>query len=677
MLVAALAAGQKSDPAEVLLKAAMQKELVDGDLKAAIEQYKKIVARPGGNRVVAAKALLQIGRCYEKLGKAEARKAYEQILRDYADQRELVAAARARLSALGQPAGGNHPSGMVVRRIGRASDSTGAPTPDGRSLTCVDWETGDLALWDLATGDKRRLTNKGSWFDSSEYAEFSTVSPDGKQVAYAWFSKEKRYEIRLIGLDGSGQRVLYGNENRQAIWLRPADWSPDGKQILALFRGQDAANRIVFVSVTDGALQVLKTLDWRYPLKMGFSPDGRYIAYDFPPKEELPERDIFLLSTDGSREIPLVQHRANDFLLGWAPDGQSVLFSSDRTGTWSAWVMRVMNGAPQGSPLLVKQDIGLISPVRFTRKGSYLYTSLTRTQDVYMATLDMATGKLLSPPAAASQRLVGSNHWPEWSPDGKYLAFVSQLLYTDENSPVLSILSLETGKQRDLFPPLKYFSRLRWSPDGRSILVNGVNRGNRGGLYQIDVQTGAVTTLVQSSPADGAYPRQAAWSPNGKTIFYSHYTGPILWRDLESGLEKVICPGAAFALSPDGRWLAVHSEDQAAKMSVLKLFPVAGGEPRELLRLPVPGAFTQGLAWTPEGRYLLFGRAGVQEGQARTELWRIPVAGGEPEKLGLSGERMVEFRVHPDGRRVAFTAGAPKAELWVMENFLPVLKAAR
>lgn len=60
-VAASLAVGQTADRVEVLLKAAMHQELVDGDLEAAIEQYQAIVARAGGNRDVAAKALLHIG----------------------------------------------------------------------------------------------------------------------------------------------------------------------------------------------------------------------------------------------------------------------------------------------------------------------------------------------------------------------------------------------------------------------------------------------------------------------------------------------------------------------------------------------------------------------------------------------------------------------------------------
>ena len=54
------AAGQRDAELEKQLQAAIHKEVVDGDLKAAIEMYRKIVARPGGNRMAAATALLHI-----------------------------------------------------------------------------------------------------------------------------------------------------------------------------------------------------------------------------------------------------------------------------------------------------------------------------------------------------------------------------------------------------------------------------------------------------------------------------------------------------------------------------------------------------------------------------------------------------------------------------------------
>ena len=102
---------------------------------------------------------------------------------------------------------------------------------------------------------------------------------------------------------------------------------------------------------------------------------------------------------------------------------------------------------------------------------------------------------------------------------------------------------------------------------------------------------------------------------------------------------------------------------------------VAGGEARVLLQsqdLAVLGF----VAWTPDGRHVLFGRHTASQ-QEITELWRIPAEGGEPQRLELAMENLVDLRVHPDGRRLAFTAGQKKAEIWVMENFLPATEGTK
>ena len=97
---ALLLGGQQSDRPDQQLQSAINKEVVEGDLKGAIELYKKIAALPGAGRATVATALLRMGQCYEKLGNAEARTAYERVVRDYADQAGIVAQARIRLAAL-------------------------------------------------------------------------------------------------------------------------------------------------------------------------------------------------------------------------------------------------------------------------------------------------------------------------------------------------------------------------------------------------------------------------------------------------------------------------------------------------------------------------------------------------------------------------------------------------
>ena len=479
--------------------------------------------------------------------------------------------------------------------------------------------------------------------------------------------------------------MLFSNEKGE--YLQPAAWSPDGNHILATFARKDRTNQIVLVSVADGSVRVLKTLDWRWP-EMSFSPDGRTIAYAFPPQEDSPNHDIFLLATDGSREIPLVEHPANDIFPVWAPDGKRIVFASDRTGSMGAWVIQVANGKPQGSPELVKPDMGRIMPMGFTETGSYYYGLRTGMNDVYIATLDLKTGKLLTPPTKATQRFVGSNYAPAWSPDGKYLAYISQRGHSrnGQGSRIISIRSVKTGEERELSPNLNVLSNgvprrthLPWSPDGRSFLVVGRDKKNRRGIYQIDARTGDATTIVQNEP--GGYMLRVACSPDGEAIYYTGAISKgsrILVRDLQTGQEQELYRAAVasfvttLALSPDGRLLAFVMVDRDTQSTVLLVMPAGGGEPRDLLRMQEPEGITLvgGITWRPDSREVIFGK-GKENGEM-TELWRISAQGGEAQRLGLAMDGLRNLRFHPDGRQIAFSAGTPfAAELWVMENFLP------
>ena len=93
----AVVTAQSARSAEVLFKAAQNTEEVQGDLKGAIDAYKKAVAAAGANRSLAAQALVRMAQCYQKLGDAEAQRVYERVVRDYAEQRDAVAVARSRL----------------------------------------------------------------------------------------------------------------------------------------------------------------------------------------------------------------------------------------------------------------------------------------------------------------------------------------------------------------------------------------------------------------------------------------------------------------------------------------------------------------------------------------------------------------------------------------------------
>lgn len=693
LLTASFAVAQKDDQAEVLMQAARQKQLVEGQLEQAIQLYKRIVQEHARNRVAASHALLEMGQCYEKLGNREARKAYERLLRDYGDQNEAAAQARARLAAISSSvASGN--SGMLTRRVWVEPGEfiEGSLSPDGRYLSCVDMSTGDLAVRELATGKMRHLTHKSST-ESNEYAFFSTISPDGKQVAYNWFGGKDGPDLRVVRWDGSAPRVIYA---KKGLYPFPADWSPDGKYILTHLYNEAGANQIAVISAADGSARILKTLEWS-SLILRFSPDGRYIAYDAAPQQDSGNRDIFLLSSDGSREIRLVEHPADDQLLGWTPDGNHILFASDRSGTMSVWLLRVLDGKQQGPPELVKQDIGQAQPIGFTRTGSFYYGLVIGASDVYTADFDPATGKVVTQPQKTAQRFIGSNFSPAWSPDGQFLAYISSRGpgLIGHRPEIIAIRSLKTGEERDLPPKLSFtWGPIRWSPDGRSILVPGKDNKIQHGLFRVDAQTGEITPTVMWEDRGISFP---AWFPDGKRLLYGVQrreggttSGTIVIRDLATGQENVIFQRAAdeniadLALSPDGRQVAVTLFEQQTRSFVLKVLPVAGGDARELVRAKEPEEMVgDSLSWSPDSQYIVFVRAvnnqellgGYFPHGRETQTLAISSRGGEPHALGVAMDSANSVSFDPTGHHIAFAAGSAKSEIWVMENFLPALKA--
>jgi len=311
----------------------------------------------------------------------------------------------------------------------------------------------------------------------------------------------------------------------------------------------------------------------------------------------------------------------------------------------------------------------------FTRQGAYYYGVDTPSSDVYVAEMDLATGRVTGPPVVATQRFAGSNIQPDWSSDGRRLLFISRSgSIGGWGVRALCVRSSDTGEVRDFVPKLTRINWVRWFPDGQSVLAGGNPLPDGFGIYRIDVQTGEYTRLTDMSLGFAAIP-----SRDGKAIYRTRYTTAtgtkIMQLTLESGQERELCGTApsqfrgGLALSPNGQQLAfVVQEGENAR--VLKVVRVKDGVVRELLRgVPIPTS-SGSVAWTPDGQSLLFVR-GSGAGDSKTELWLTPVQGGEPRKLDLAVQGMREMCVHPDGRHIAFTSAVSRNEVWVMENFLP------
>ena len=348
---------------------------------------------------------------------------------------------------------------------------------------------------------------------------------------------------------------------------------------------------------------------------------------------------------------------------------------------------------------MIKADIGRAQPVGLTGSGA-LYlgvpTGVSPSSNIQIASFDFDAGKLLSTPTDVTQAYLESNTLPDWSPDGKYLAYVSERGRTGSANTVLVIRSTEKDQVvRELRMKLSnLYPLLTWAHDGRSLLLQGRDFNGRWGIYQIDAQTGDMSMLILDPQRELLYP---SWARDGKSLYLSRRVSggkefAVVQRDLASGNEKELLRrpfAVANRVSPDGRYLAVSSVDPSSGSRVKLLIPTAGGEPREVMRVPAgvgPGDLTNygkgigliGTQWAPDSRSFLTTKRFNDEKHG-DEVWRVPLEGGAPSKLDLPP--INGFKVQPSGRQIAILVtekGLPRGqEVWVLENFLPSTASAR
>jgi Tol biopolymer transport system component len=693
MLHVQIAAAQQRS-AESLLQEGVNQELVTGDLTRAIATYRSILAQHASNRRVGARALANLGRAYEKLGATEARATYQRLLREYADQVEPARFARGRLAALAAGSTLVSRTDPTVRRIwaGADVDNSGAPTADGTALTYVDWSTGDLAVRDLTTGRNRRLTNKGPWSTSVEFAGSAVPSPDAKRVAYAWFGTNQNVEIRFIGMGGGGEKTVYSTTGTDypVLW----EWTRDGTQVLASFHSKDGTQQIVLVG--DSSRKVLKTLAFGGPLRVSLSPDGKVLAYDNSAFRESRQHDLFLLDLETGTES-VVAHPATDLLAGWTPDGKNIVFASDRTGNMSLWMLAVTNGVPAQEPQLLRRDAEFtMYPLALTPNGALYYSADASPTDIWVAEIDALTGRVSGRPARVLDRYVGENRNASWSPDGRSIVYISKR----QPGPIIgtSVLvrrTLADGVERVVPTNLTLQGGITpaFSRDGQSVVVTGRNPSGRGGLYRIDLETGSETFLFAPGGANSQF---AGVVDSGRAVIYLH-------RDFQTGEKKLVRHSLADSqttviygytdkkrnmwapvISPDGSSItfvdiAMDSIGTNSSFgSSINVVSAGGGEAREVLRSP--GSFQfRNVAWSPDGRHIYFtrslivsdGKGGMTPDPGNQQIMRVPVAGGSVEETGIFADEIQAMRLSPDGKRISYTAGRRSLEVWVMENFLP------
>ncbi len=563
------------------------------------------------------------------------------------------------------------------------------PSPNGKYLSYINWDDGNLAFYNVDTGELKDLTSEGTWSGNpNQFSMEGIWSPDSTQVAYLWSMGGDQGELRIVDRDGGKPKTLVPAK----LW--PQSWSKDGRHILALGPYRKAwpsrnekMDGILLVDAATGKTNMVKLLpDGDESVTASLSPDGKYIAYCYgrnePGSTNAAHSDIRIVNIDGSNDRSLIDHPAKDVTPRWMPDGKHLLFASDRSGNNAIWMLPISQGQKAGEPRMVRDITGML--LGTAEDGAVFYSASAPNFNIYVAEADWDSATL-GTPRLVSLRYDGKNRNPRWSSDGSRLGYISE-----RDAFVLVFQDAATGKEEDVKADLEYCQRTVWSPDlSRLVEVakSPTQKGN--GLFEVNVKTGRRTILESlAEPSDDV--GRPLFTADGKHLIYTKFhwpkrpeSGPVE-LDLATRRERRIGGalggyGSWGAISPDGSRLATCKNPYPVKEGDkvgLQIASRADGVTKTVPEFPIgEKGGGQVCAWLPDNRRVLVAFGGKQSQQ----LYLVDADTGSSRPFGPpqpKGEEIGVLSIHPDGKRIAFDRGRTIQEIWAMKNFLPDEKLA-
>ena len=451
-----------------------------------------------------------------------------------------------------------------------ATESRPLYAPDGKRLAFISDRTGggDIYVLSLATGALSRIT-----FDDG-LDRLDGWSRDGRWLYFSSSSHDitSTNDLFRVSAEGGTPMTVSGDRFTSEVFAAP---SPDGQRVAFSARG-------------NGALQW-----WR---------NGH---------SHLDESELWLLHDAATpRYEQLTKRGAKQLWPMWSPDGKSLYYVSDRSGTQNIWTLP-LGGAEQQ---VTKFTEGRVVWPSISYDGRLIAFE----RDFEVWTLDTSTGQARhvaisrrgapSTPSVDHVSLTNGFQDLALSPDGRKVAFVAR-------GEVWAAPARDGGDAVRVSRSDARESQIAWLPDSRRIVYVS-ERSGVGNLYLFDFTANTETQLTSPTVGDSA-PRVA---PDGKSVAFVRDGKELRLVDVATKQERTLASGhltrsnRGLAWSPDSRWVAYVGLSAKAFRNVFAV-PAAGGDSRPITAMPNGSA--NNISWSPDGTYVIYNtNQRTEEGEA-------------------------------------------------------------
>lgn len=547
---------------------------------------------------------------------------------------------------------GRYAALTVNQLVGRKNNlgETGARharfSPDGKFIAYASPKGNGSAIW---------LKQLGGGDPFSNQAELATAaspiwSPDGLQIAFL-SKRDSQHGIWTMAAFSGSPALLKSLDgfSRELI-----TWTRSGKIYFA------RENNLYALNVATQEVSPATKLDApKHDRDFAVSPNEDQVAFIDSVDGQT---DIWVVPMNGGRPSRVTNDAAPDSNPVWTPDGNRIVYSSKRNGVKQICMVRLDGSQPV--QLTVNDSNTNVLDISFD--GSKILYSTDRDEsDVWGIKLDLQKESQLTSDT-------GIKLWPDVSPDGKTVAYqyirgatgatlFNSLLLAKSLASDTSDLQLTS----DGFAP-------QWSPDGKQVAFLHYANGTSD-LWMVHATGGDAKALTTGGVVFGGfsqlpYNRMQAqdfqWSRDSAHLIYCAKTSNItnVWQvgidgsaptqlsDNTDGSVRFFNP----TWSPDEKrlaWLAVATETNATSLWVL-----SEGQKKKLFESTSPLGL---VGWSQTGDELILktisGTDSATNGPAEVNLIAVSVRDSQQHSLAqLPATYFQNIRLAPSGNQIAY-----------------------